>query len=283
MNSTLDFSINRISAPRISFAAFAALVQRLGVGAVEIRNDLPGVEMVDGAAAQDIGAIAQAHGLTIRSINALQRFEQFDATREAEARAMIRYAVDCGAEALVLCPTNSLRDARTADQRHHDLVHALTQLKPLLDDSGLMGLVEPLGFEECAVRRKSQAVRAIQEIGDSNTFRLVHDTFHHHLAGEGLFFPELTGLIHISGVEDTALSASQMRDGHRVLVGAADRLGNAAQVSQLLAAGYKGYASFEPFAEEIAAATDIEQRLAASMAYLTQAVAAERQRETQSA
>jgi 2-keto-myo-inositol isomerase len=124
------------------------------------------------------------------------------------------------------------------------------------------------------VRRKSQAVRAIEEIGDTTTFRLVHDTFHHHLAGEDLFFPELTGLIHISGVEDTALSPNQMRDGHRVLVGAADRLANAAQIRRLLDAGYRGYASYEPFAEEIAAANDIEQRLRDSMGYLQQAVAA---------
>ena len=279
MSQAIHFSINRISAPRIPFAQFAALVQKLHVKVIEIRNDLPGVEMANGVAAKDIGAIAQAHGLTIRSINALQKFEQFDATREAEAVAMVRYAVECGAEALVLCPTNDLRDARSADQRHTDLVHALTKLKPLLDDNGLIGLVEPLGFEECAVRRKSQAVRAIREVGDTGTFKLVHDTFHHHLAGEGLFFPELTGLIHISGVEDTALSPSQMRDSHRVLVGAADRLGNAAQLNTLQNAGYKGYVSFEPFAEEIALATDIEKRLADSMAYLTTAVALEHAKE----
>jgi 2-keto-myo-inositol isomerase len=276
---SIQFSINRISAPRISFSEFAALTKRLGVQAIEIRNDLPGVEMVDGTPGKDIGAVAKAHGLIIRSINALQRFEQFDEARAAEARDMIAYAVACGAEALVLCPTNSLRDARTPEQRHADLVNALTQLKPMLDEAGLIGLIEPLGFEECAVRRKSQAVRAIKEIGDSSTFRLVHDTFHHHLAGEGLFFPEYTGLIHISGVEDTTLAASQMRDGHRVLVGAADRLGNAAQLNTLFNAGYTGYASFEPFAEEIAAATDIEQRLASSMAYLRSAVAAAAQGE----
>lgn len=273
MTQRISFSINRISAPRIGFAEFAALTQRLGVKAIEIRNDLAGVEMVDGTPGKDIGAIAKAHGLVIRSINALQRFEQFDDTRAAEARDMIAYAVACGAEALVLCPTNSLRDARTPEQRHTDLVHALTQLKPMLDAAGLVGLIEPLGFEECAVRRKSQAVRAIQELGDSSTFRLVHDTFHHHLAGEGLFFPEFTGLVHISGVEDQTLAASQMRDGHRVLVGAADRLGNAAQLATLFKASYTGYASFEPFAEEIAAATDIEQRLASSMAWLQSAVA----------
>ncbi len=274
MTATLNFAINRMSVPRMPFADFAALVKRLGVSAIEIRNDLAHVEMEDGTPAETIGAVAKAHGLTIRSINALQRFEQFDATRAEEAAAMIRYAVGCGAQALVLCPTNSLRDARTPEQRHTDLVHALKSLKPMLDAAGLIGLVEPLGFEECAVRRKSQAVRAIQEIGDTTTFRLVHDTFHHHLAGEGLFFPELTGLIHISGVEDTALSANQMRDGHRVLVGAADRLANAAQIRRLLDAGYQGYASYEPFAEEIAAAQDIEQRLRDSMAYLQQAVAA---------
>ena len=283
MPSSIPFSINRISAPRIPFADFAALAKRLGVQAIEIRNDLPEAETVNGAKAADIGAAAKAQGLAIRSINALQRFEQFDARRLQEAKDMIDYGVACGAEALVLCPTNDLRDKRTPEQRHLDLVNALTQLKPLLDAAGLVGLVEPLGFEECAVRRKSQAVRAIQEINGAGTFKLVHDTFHHHLAGEALFFPELTGLVHISGVEDTAITSAQMRDSHRVLVGAADRLGNAAQLNTLLNAGYAGYVSFEPFAEEIAAAKDIEQQLAASMAYLTQAVAAERERSAQPA
>jgi len=272
MSQSIRFAINRISAPRIPFADFAAMSRRLGVDAIEIRNDLPGVELTDGTPAQAIGEAAKAQGLAIRSINALQRFEQFDEAREAEARELVRYAVDSGSEALVLCPTNSRQDQRSPEQRHADLVNALRRLQPLLADNGLTGLVEPLGFEECAVRRKSQAVRAFEEIGAGKTFRLVHDTFHHHLAGEGLFFPEWTGLVHISGVEDKALDAAQMRDGHRVLVGSADRLGNVAQLRELLAAGYAGYASFEPFAEEIAAARDIEARLKASMAYLQDAV-----------
>lgn len=272
MSQKIRFAINRISAPRIPFAEFAAMTKRLGVEAIEIRNDLPGVELVDGTPARDIAAAAKANGLVLRSINALQRFEQFDAVREDEAKNLIRYAVESGTQALVLCPTNSHKDARTPEQRHADLVNALRQLKPLLDAAGLIGLVEPLGFEECAVRRKSQAVHAFEEVGAGNTFRVVHDTFHHHLAGEGLFFPEWTGLIHISGVEDPMIDASQMRDNHRVLVGSADRLGNIAQLRTLLAAGYTGYVSFEPFAEEIATAQDIEARLKASMAYLQDAV-----------
>ena len=274
MNQELRFALNRMAVPRVSFDAFAALTRRLGVSAIEIRNDLPGIEITDGMPASDVGAIAKAHGLVIRSINALQRFEQFTPERRAEAIELARYARDCGAEALVLCPTNSRSDARSADERHAALVDALTQLKPILNEHGLVGLVEPLGFEECAVRRKSQAVRAFEEIGADATFRLVHDTFHHHLAGEGLFFPQWTGLIHISGVEDSAVTVPDMRDGHRVLVGGADRLGNLAQLRTLLAAGYAGYASFEPFAEEVAASSAIEAQLANSMAYLRAGVAA---------
>lgn len=274
MTRQLQFAINRTSAAGLSFAAFAALAQRLGVEAIEIRNDLDGVEIADGTPGRAIAATASAHGLTVRSINALQRFDQYDTTRAAEASALVRYAVDCGAQSLVLCPTNNRQDGRGAQQRQADLVRALRELQPLLAGSGLTGLIEPLGFEECAVRRKSQATRAIQEVGGDATFALVHDTFHHHLAGEPVFFPELTGLVHISGVEDAAPGTSQMRDAHRVLVGSADRLGNIAQLRTLLAAGYRGYASFEPFAPEISHAADIEQRLRRSMDYLSQAIAA---------
>jgi 2-keto-myo-inositol isomerase len=276
MSTTIRFAINRISAPHMPYADFAAMSQRLGVGAVEIRNDLKGVELTDGTPARQVADATQGHGLTLRSINALQRFDQFDAAREAEAVALAKYAVESGTQALVLCPTNDTRDARSAEQRHADLVNALGRLQPILADHGLTGLVEPLGFEECAVRRKSQAVRAFEELGASarGTFKLVHDTFHHHLAGEDLFFPEWTGLVHISGVDDKAVTVADMRDGHRVLVGSADRLGNVPQLRKLLAAGYAGYASFEPFAAEIAAAKDIESRLASSMAYLQDAVIA---------
>ncbi len=274
MHPALRFALNRMAAPRLDFEAFAALAQSLGIDAIEIRNDLPGVELNDGLPAATVAATARRHGLRLRSINALQRFEQYDATRDAEARALLQYAADSGTEALVLCPTNSREDLRSAEQRHADLVHALRQLQPLLQAHGVTGLVEPLGFEECALRRKSQAVRAIDEVDGAAQFALVHDTFHHHLAGEDRLFPALTGLVHVSGVEDPALASTAMRDGHRVLVGPADRLGNLAQLRALHAAGYAGYVSFEPFAEEIAQAGDIAARLRASMDYLSGALPA---------
>lgn len=274
MTAKYIFSLNRMSAPRIGFADYLALCQRLGVRAIEIRNDLGGVEINDGTPAQQIREMTAAAGITIRSINALQRFEQFDAAREAEARELIAYAAASGAQALVLCPTNSLRDNRTVSQRHHALVDALKALKPILADNGVLGLIEPLGFEECAVRRKSQAVLAMYDAAGENDYRLVHDTFHHHLAGENIFYPDLTGLIHVSGVEDTAVHVGEMRDSHRVLVGGADRLGNIAQIRTLLARGYEGCISYEPFAEEVAASADIENQLRASMAFIRDGIGA---------
>ena len=139
---------------------------------------------------------------------------------------------------------------------------------PILRDYGILGFIEPLGFEECALRRKRVAVEAIKSIGGLDVFRLVHDTFHHHLASEHEFFPELTGLVHISGVEDAQAPLATIRDGHRVLVGEGDILGNAAQINTLLSTGYSGYLSFEPFAESVHGLADIEQALGASMAHL---------------
>ncbi|RQV79310.1 TIM barrel protein [Burkholderia anthina] len=268
MTQALHFSLNRMSAPRLPLDRYVALCRRLGVDTIEIRNDLDGVELADGTPAAAVRATVEAGGLTILTINALQRFEQWNAQRADEATVLADYAAQCGALALVLCPTNSRTDTRDEHARHADLVTALKALKPILEARSLLGFIEPLGFEECALRRKSDAVKGIYAAAGEPVFRLVHDTFHHHLAGEDIFFPNLTGLVHLSGVEEADLPVERMRDGHRVLVGGADRLGNVRQLRELLARGYRGALSFEPFANEIAEADDIEERLRASLDYV---------------
>ncbi|MHA6907023.1 TIM barrel protein [Ralstonia pseudosolanacearum] len=272
MNHRIQFGINRISAPRQTFADYLAMCKRIGVSAIEIRNDLKGVEISDGTPAAELRAQAEQAGIVIRSINALYPFDVFDAGLEARARSMAAYAQACGAQALVMCPLNSRDDQRTEAERRRDLVHALRRLRPILDDHGIEGLVEPLGFEECVLRRKSDAVEAIYAAGGERHFKLVHDTFHHHLAGEDIFFPDLTGLVHVSGVESAELDERDMRDGHRVLVGEGDRLGNIAQLRTLLARGYRGLVSFEPFAAEVMEAENSEALLAESMRYIHNAL-----------
>jgi 2-keto-myo-inositol isomerase len=53
-----------------------------------------------------------------------------------------------------------------------------------------------------------------------------------------------------------------------VLVDAQDRLGNIPQIRTLVAAGYTGPFSFEPFSEEVQAIADPAPALKASMDYI---------------
>ncbi|MEB0146231.1 TIM barrel protein [Pseudomonas sp. CCC2.2] len=268
MNHPLRFALNRMVAPRLSLADFVALAVTLKADAIEIRNDLKGIEIEDGTAPQTVRDLCAAQGIRVLSINALYPFDVWNDQRRAQALKLAAYARECGAEAVALCPSNDRADQRNAAERAAGLRTALSALAPILREYGILGFVEPLGFEECSLRRKRQAVDAIKAVGGLDVFRLVHDTFHHHLAGEQEFFADLTGLVHISGVEDDAVPLASIRDGHRVLVGEADILGNAAQIERLLGDGYAGHLSFEPFANSVHELTDIQQAVSASMAYL---------------
>lgn len=254
----MRFAINHISAPRMSLAEFFAMNRRLGLSEVEIRNDIP--DIVGSMAPRAVRAEAEAQGITILSINALYPFNVWSGDLPDRAQRLADYAAEAGARALVMCPLND--GAKVA---HSAVVAALDAMKPILTERGLTGLVEPLGFPISSLRTKAEAIAAITEIGDDGTYKLVHDTFHHHLAGETQIFPGRTGLVHISGVADPAVAVRDMLDGHRVLVDDADRLGNIAQIAALLAAGYAGPFSFEPFAEEIHALEDPQSALRASM------------------
>lgn len=266
---TLTFALNHMTAPGLKLDAFFALAVSLGMNAVEIRNDLDGNAILDGTTPAEVKALAERHGVTIISINALQRFNEWTPARAAEAGDLIGYAAACGARALVLVPKND-GTGQADGERQANLREALEALKPLLEAAGIIGLVEPLGFEICSLRSKREAAEAIRAIGGERTFRLVHDTFHHHLADEPELFADLTGLVHISGVEDPAVAVSDMRDGHRVLVGPADRIGNTSQIKALLAAGYAGPLSFEPFAPAVHAVADPKAAVAGSIAFLTE-------------
>jgi 2-keto-myo-inositol isomerase len=159
-------------------------------------------------------------------------------------------------------------------ERQANLRVALRELKPMLEDHDLVGMVEPLGFEICALRYKAEAVEAIEALGARGRFKLVHDTFHHHLAHGGPIFPEHTGIVHLSGVVDPSLAVDEMGDQHRVLVDGSDRLGNVAQIAQLQAAGWHGPLSFEAFAPETHALHDPVSSLRHSMDFIQAQLAA---------
>lgn len=266
----LRYALNHITAPTLPAGDFFRLASMLGISAVEIRNDLAGNAILDGTPPETVRRLAQAEGLEIISINALQRFNDWNAERAKEAKVLIDYARDSGAQALVLVPVND-GSGQEDGARQANLLRALTQLRPMLEEAGILGFVEPLGFDICSLRSKREAAEAIAQAG-GGVFRLVHDTFHHHLAGEPEIFPELTGLVHISGVSDPAVGIADMRDPHRVLVDGDDRIDNIGQVRALLSAGFDGYFSFEPFAPSVHAHPDPQAAVGASMAYIDQSI-----------
>jgi 2-keto-myo-inositol isomerase len=265
--TSIPFALNHIATPALPPEAFFSLASSIGIHLVEIRNDLSGNAILDGTPAAQIRRSAGSAGVEIISINALQRFNDWNAARAAEAGALIAYARDCGARALVLVPVND-GTGQAEGERQANLREALAALKPMLQAAGIVGLVEPLGFDICSLRLKSEAAAAIRSVEGTGLFKLVHDTFHHHLAGEAAVFADLTGLVHISGVADADVPVKDMRDSHRVLVDAMDRLDNIGQIRTLRAAGYSGPFSFEPFSAEVQTLADPGSALRASMEHL---------------
>lgn len=264
---SLDFAINHMTAPQLGLAEFFALARDLHAPRVEIRNDISGNAILDGTSAAEVKRLATENDVAIISINALQKFNHWSADRAAEAESLATYCAESGSRALVLVADNSGQVFDSAT-RIASATESLQGLIPILRKFGIIGLVECLGFETCSLRSKKEAVAAIDRANGRDVFRLTHDTFHHHLAGEPDLFPELTGLVHVSGVDDPKVAVSDMRDSHRVLVGAGDRLDNIGQIAALRAGGYSGPLSFEPFAEELRHVADPAAAVRQSMTFI---------------
>jgi len=261
-----EFALNHMSVARVSYVELLKIAAALGFVGVEIRNDL-NQPLFDGLSPAEAGELAQDRGLRLLSVAEVKRFNDWTPERQDEAAALMDIAAAAGAEAVSLIPRNDNAGMGNGE-RQANLRIALRDLKPMLDDRGLSGLVEPLGFASCALRQKAEAVDAITDLETGGTFQLVHDTFHHFLAGGGPIFAESTGIVHISGVLDPALSISEMRDAHRVLVDGRDRLGNIDQIDALASAGYRGPISYEAFAKEVHNDSDPVGSLKRSMEFI---------------
>lgn len=268
----MQFALNHMVAPDMDHATFMDLAVRLGCVGVEFRNDLDR-PLFDGEPPERIGPEARKRGLRVLALAELKNFNSFSDETLGEACALIDTAVSCGAEGIALIPRCDGMGLGNGE-RQANLRIALRELAPLLREAGLIGFVEPLGFAISSLRSKEEALAAITAVADTDTFRLVHDTFHHHIAGEQQLYPAETGIVHVSGVSDPEPSVSEMRDRHRVLVGPGDRLKNVEQLERLHSEGYEGPVSFEPFAPEIHALQDPGPALAASIDHIRREVSA---------
>ena len=261
----LPFALNHMTAPNMGWERFLDLAKGLGCMGVEFRNDLT-TPLFGGADPAVVKATVKAHGLRFLALAEVKMFNDWSDAKRAEAEALMRIAVAAGAEAVSLIPRN---DGVATDRRDSFRVTetALRELLPMLKSHGLKAMVEPLGFAACSVRYKDVLAEVIHAVGGVGTCFLVHDTFHHALAGFGPIYPDLTGIVHVSGVKD-AIYLNDMRDAHRVLVDADDVLGNVAQIRALVAAGYAGPVSYEAFAPGVHDMADPGAALAGSMKFI---------------
>ena len=269
---SIKFGFNHMVSPSLTPDELVDAAVKLGAVAIELRNDLGDNSLKDVETARRVGARAADAGLEVRSINALYPFNVWNEGRARQTEALAGLAEACGATGLVMCPLNEGKMLEDTPEKAAGLRAALSGIRPILERHGLKGFVEPLGFPVSSLRFKRDALAAIDGIGGTDVFSLVHDTFHHRGAGEQQLFARRTGLVHISGLEDPAISFMDMLDGHRVLVGPKDRLGNVEQLRQLYADGYDGVVSFEPFAKEVHGLPDPIVAVRDSMAYVRKAL-----------
>jgi 2-keto-myo-inositol isomerase len=269
----------------MGFAEFVKFTASLGLSKIEVRNDLPGKpeveDIVDGLKPAEVLSITRGEGVSIISINALQKFNlpsrRKDRFEELKKMLELSAAIDC--DAVVLCPNNENDDTRPPKQKYRDTVDALAEYGSLFVKYGIAGFVEALGFDISSLASVPVSVEAIKASG-YGCYRVLLDSFHHYIGpddksmfgmdGLGASYEiPYTGLVHISGVED-AIPVDQFLDAHRVLVGPGDRMGNRELVRRLENSGYLGTFSFEPFGRAVQElppdklASDIE----ASLKYL---------------
>jgi 2-keto-myo-inositol isomerase len=261
----LSIALNHMTAPRLDWRAFLDLAASLNCVGVEFRNDLPG-QLFDGADPVMVGETVRARGLRFLALAEVKMFNDWSDGKRAEAESLMKIAVAAGAEAISLIPRNDGVATDRAESRKVTEL-ALREILPMLKTYGLNAMVEPLGFEECSLRYKDVLADVIASVGGVGTLFMVHDTFHHTLAGGGPIYPELTGIVHVSGVTDS-IYVNEMRDPNRVLVDADDLLGNVAQIRALTAAGYTGPVSYEAFAPSVHALADSGPALKASIDFI---------------
>jgi 2-keto-myo-inositol isomerase len=257
---------------RMGFESFVALAHRLGCVGIECRNDISD-RLFDGLSPALAGGKIRSAGLRLLVLAEVGQFDRLDPVRLEETIVLLDAAAEAGAEGVALIPANDRAEQQSSNEFDPSgLTAAIELIAPHLEERSLTGLIEPLGFQTCAVRYKKPVVDLLNQLGQSGRFKLVHDTFHHEVAGDEDFCVAETGMVHISGVTDASLARNEMRDPHRELVDKQDRLGNVEQIRRLLDEGYEGPISFEAFSPAVYSLDNPFDKLAESIQWIDAAL-----------
>jgi 2-keto-myo-inositol isomerase len=271
MSRTDLLCLNRIIKPQIPLEEFLKFTADLGIKYVEVRNDFTDKGILDGLSDAALQKAFSDTGIKALTINALYPFEDARVLKAniEKLQEMIAEAKRIGCPQIVMCPLNDANDKRSPARRADELVTALSAYGPLFAGAGMTGLIEPLGFEICSLRTKKLALEGIANCRYPESYKLLHDTFHHYLSGETEFFPKETAIVHVSGVPAGKMK-SATTDEDRILVTEADIMDNRGQVAALLEAGCTAPISYEPFSSQVRALPlpELKSQLQKSIDYL---------------
>jgi 2-keto-myo-inositol isomerase len=199
------FCINRKIAPALSIEAFFRLVNRLGLNKVELRNDLPSGKVTDDLSHQQVRELAARYHIEILTINAVYPFNRRSEEVRQLTESLLKEAQAIGAKSLVLCPLNDGSEVPASETLSAARPGAAVRLLRHPRPGGAAGLPAKLA----AFGHQAQTL-----IHDARVpFKLLIDTFHHHLypqAADEFSQVEVAdiGLVHLSGVDDTVRASS---------------------------------------------------------------------------
>jgi 2-keto-myo-inositol isomerase len=145
--------------------------------------------------------MARERGLRFIGLSEVYPFNDWNEDRRAAIAALIETAQAAGAETVSLIPRV---DGRGGDgtERAKALRTVLAEILPMLHGTGVVGLVEPIGFA-----KSSMATQAIEGLGADDRLGIVHDTFQHALAGDPEIVVRYVRLVHISGISGGSTSS----------------------------------------------------------------------------
>lgn len=265
----MKLACNRTVQPDLALPDFLAMVRNSGATAVEIRNDILGHELADGSDPARVRDKIGEAGLSVASVNALQRFNDWTPERADEARATFQAAAALGAPGVVLCPVIDPAFPTSANEKRAKLKEALTELRSLAEETGVRGYVEPLGMTHSTLKHQVEAVEVIDTLNAFGPLQLCYDTFQFFRCGDTRLFPEHIGLVHISGITRTDRTPAELDEPDRGLVGEYDRVDNLERLRDLADAGYDGYVSMEPFDPKAQSDPALSDALAKSLDHVT--------------
>ena len=252
MSATDLLCLNRIIKPQIRLEEFLKFTADLGIKYVEVRNDFTDKGILDGLSDAALEKAFKENGIQALTINALYPFDDVKLLNEniEKLKGLIAEAKRIDCPQIVLCPLNDANDKRDPAHRADELATALNAYGPLLAEAKMIGLIEPLGFEISSLRTKRAALKGIARCNYPQSYKLLHDTFHHYLSSETEFFPKETAIVHVSGLLAGKTKAATT-DEDRILVTKDDIMDNRGQVAALLEGGCAAPISYEPFSSQV--------------------------------